>query len=77
VINAVSLPGQAELLQQHAAHGGELRRISIETAAPLGATSALRPAFAVLQWKLVKPSSAPSTLSNAPLTSADRHCNGG
>lgn len=55
VINAVSLDGQATLLQQHAAHGGELRRIAIESATTLGAMTALRPAFAVLQWRLTKP----------------------
>ncbi|HET8938285.1 MAG TPA: precorrin-6y C5,15-methyltransferase (decarboxylating) subunit CbiE [Polyangiales bacterium] len=54
VINAVSLEGQAELMQQHAAHGGELRRIAMESASALGATTGLRPAFAVLQWRLTK-----------------------
>jgi precorrin-6B C5,15-methyltransferase / cobalt-precorrin-6B C5,C15-methyltransferase len=54
VVNAVSLAGQAQLLAQHAAHGGELRRIAIESAAPLGTMTGLRPAFAVVQWRLVK-----------------------
>jgi len=55
VANAVSLAGQAALIQQHAAHGGELRRIAIEASSAVGATSALRPAFAVLQWRYPKP----------------------
>lgn len=54
VINAVSLEGQARLLQEHGARGGELRRISIESAAPLGGMSALRPALPVMQWRMVK-----------------------
>jgi precorrin-6Y C5,15-methyltransferase (decarboxylating) len=55
VANAVSLQGQAALIQQHAAHGGELRRVAIESASALGTTTALRPAFAVLQWRYQKP----------------------
>jgi precorrin-6Y C5,15-methyltransferase (decarboxylating) len=55
VINAVSLSGQAALIERHAALGGELCRISIESAAPLGAMTALRPALPVLQWRIEKP----------------------
>lgn len=54
VVNAVSLAGQAELLRNHAALGGELRRVIVESAAPLGAVVVLRPALAVLQLRLVK-----------------------
>jgi precorrin-6Y C5,15-methyltransferase (decarboxylating) len=53
VINAVALETQARLLEAYARHGGELIRIAIEQAAPLGSMTALRPALAVLQWRLV------------------------
>ncbi|HTU64248.1 MAG TPA: precorrin-6Y C5,15-methyltransferase (decarboxylating) subunit CbiT, partial [Polyangiales bacterium] len=55
VANAVSLEGQAALIEQYAAHGGDLRRIAIESSSALGGTNALRPAFAVLQWRYQKP----------------------
>lgn len=55
VINAVALETQARLLERHTRHGGELCRIAIEVAAPLGAMSALRPSLAVLQYRGIKP----------------------
>jgi precorrin-6B C5,15-methyltransferase / cobalt-precorrin-6B C5,C15-methyltransferase len=53
VVNAVALETQARLLEAYQRHGGELVRIAIEAAAPLGAVTALRPALAILQWRLV------------------------
>jgi precorrin-6Y C5,15-methyltransferase (decarboxylating) len=55
VINAVSLQSEALLLGWYAAHGGELRRLSIETAAELGSMTGWRPAMPVTQWRIVKP----------------------
>jgi precorrin-6B C5,15-methyltransferase / cobalt-precorrin-6B C5,C15-methyltransferase len=55
VVNAVALETQARLLEAYQRHGGELVRVAIEAAAPLGAVTALRPALAVLQWRLVRP----------------------
>jgi len=55
VINAVSLESEARLLGWYAAHGGELRRLSIESAAPLGTMTGWRPAMAVVQWRAWKP----------------------
>jgi precorrin-6Y C5,15-methyltransferase (decarboxylating) len=54
VVNAVALETQARLLEAHARRGGELCRVSIETAAPLGDMTTLRPALAVLQWRIDK-----------------------
>jgi precorrin-6Y C5,15-methyltransferase (decarboxylating) len=54
VINAVALETQAVLLAAYARRGGELCRLSIETAAPLGAMTCFRPALPVLQWRIDK-----------------------
>lgn len=55
VMNAVSLESEALLLQLHGRHGGELRRIAIDKAAPLGTVTAFRRAMAVTQWRYSKP----------------------
>jgi precorrin-6B C5,15-methyltransferase / cobalt-precorrin-6B C5,C15-methyltransferase len=55
VVNAVSLETEARLLAAYAAYGGELRRISIETALPLGSMTGWRPALPVMQWRVSKP----------------------
>lgn len=55
VANAVTLEMEAALLASHANHGGELTRISIERAAPVGSMSGWRPAMPVLQWSWTKP----------------------
>ncbi len=54
VVNAVALETQARLLETYASRGGELCRIAIETAAPLGAMTTFRPALAVVQWRIEK-----------------------
>lgn len=55
VLNAVSLETEALALAAHAKLGGELRRIAIESAAPLGTMTAWRPALPVVQWRIDKP----------------------
>jgi precorrin-6Y C5,15-methyltransferase (decarboxylating) len=55
VINAVAVETQAELMQRHVKLGGELKRISVEHAEPLGAMRGFRPAMAIVQWRGVKP----------------------
>ncbi|HEX4355258.1 MAG TPA: precorrin-6y C5,15-methyltransferase (decarboxylating) subunit CbiE [Polyangiales bacterium] len=54
VMNAVSLETEAQLLESYAAHGGELRRFSIERADKLGSMTGWRSAMPVTQWKVVK-----------------------
>jgi precorrin-6Y C5,15-methyltransferase (decarboxylating) len=54
VVNAVALETEAKLLGAYAERGGELRRLAIATAAPLGTMTAWRPALPVLQWRLQK-----------------------
>jgi precorrin-6Y C5,15-methyltransferase (decarboxylating) len=55
VVNAVALETQVRLVDAHQRYGGELVRIAIEHAAPLGSMTALRPALAVLQWRATRP----------------------
>lgn len=55
VINAVALETEALLYGWHAQFGGELRRISIESCAPLGTLRGMRPAMPVTQWRVDKP----------------------
>lgn len=52
VANAVTLESEALLLQLHATHGGDLRRISIARAEPVGPYRGWRAAMPVTQWSL-------------------------
>jgi precorrin-6Y C5,15-methyltransferase (decarboxylating) len=58
VANAVSLEGETALMRRHDRHGGELVRLSVERAAPLGGTRAFRPAMPVTQLRIRKRSRA-------------------
>jgi len=55
VVNAVTLETEALLIARHAALGGELTRLSVERAKPLGTMVAWQPALPVTQWLWVKP----------------------
>jgi precorrin-6Y C5,15-methyltransferase (decarboxylating) len=55
VANAVTLEGAAALASRHEEHGGELIRIAISRAGPVGGATVLRPMFPVTQLRLVKP----------------------
>jgi precorrin-6B C5,15-methyltransferase / cobalt-precorrin-6B C5,C15-methyltransferase len=55
VVNAATLQTEALVLARHAALGGELIRIAIARAEPVGAMTAFRPALPVTQWRWVKP----------------------
>jgi precorrin-6B C5,15-methyltransferase / cobalt-precorrin-6B C5,C15-methyltransferase len=55
VVNAVTLETEALLIARHAALGGELIRIAISRAAPIGEKSSWRPAMPVTQWVWTKP----------------------
>jgi precorrin-6Y C5,15-methyltransferase (decarboxylating) len=55
VANVVSLAGERALLAWQAAHGGELTRIAISRAAPLGGQDAWRPLLGVIQLAATKP----------------------
>lgn len=55
VANAVTLEMEALLLDQHNRRGGDLIRIALSRAAPVGSMQAWRPAMPVTQWSWVKP----------------------
>ncbi len=66
VAHAVSVEGERVLLDAHAAFGGELARIAVSHAAPIGRYRAFRPAFPVTQFAARKPSVAARRLARAP-----------
>ncbi|MGF7004927.1 precorrin-6y C5,15-methyltransferase (decarboxylating) subunit CbiE [Aminobacter sp. BE322] len=55
VANAVTLEMETRLLARHAALGGELLRLQVSRAAPVGLMTGWRPAMPVTQWSWVKP----------------------
>jgi precorrin-6Y C5,15-methyltransferase (decarboxylating) len=55
VANAVTLEGEAELLAWHARHGGELARLAVSRAEPVGGLHGWRPLMAVTQLVVAKP----------------------
>jgi precorrin-6Y C5,15-methyltransferase (decarboxylating) len=55
VVNAVTVKTEALLLARHGALGGELTRIAISRAGPIGGETGWRPAMPVTQWVWTKP----------------------
>lgn len=55
VASSVTLEMEALLLARHAALGGELTRIAVSRAAPVGSMTGWRPAMPVTQWSWTKP----------------------
>ncbi len=54
VANAVTLNSEAALLALHATHGGDLAKLSVQRAEPLGPGLGWRPHMTVTQWSLIK-----------------------
>jgi len=54
VVHGVTLETEGLLAEAHRRHGGELTRIAVETAAPIGAFTGWTPARTVTQWCLAK-----------------------
>ncbi len=54
VANAVTLESEAQLTALHARHGGDLVRLQVQHAAPVGRYHGWRPAMPVTQWSRVK-----------------------
>lgn len=54
VVNAVTLQTEALLAALHSAHGGDLLRIELARAAPLGGLTGWQPARPVVQWAVVR-----------------------
>ncbi len=55
VVNAVTLETEALLIAWHAALGGDLTRIAIARAEPVGGKTGWHPAMPITQWSFVKP----------------------
>ena len=55
VVNAVTLGTEAILIARHAALGGDLSRIALSRAEPVGGKTGWRPAMPVTQWVWTKP----------------------
>jgi precorrin-6Y C5,15-methyltransferase (decarboxylating) len=55
VANAVTLEGEAALIAWHGEHGGELTRLQVSRADPIGPYHGWRPLMAVTQLKVAKP----------------------
>ncbi|MFD2180659.1 precorrin-6y C5,15-methyltransferase (decarboxylating) subunit CbiE [Rhodoplanes azumiensis] len=55
VVNAVALETEARLFALHAQHGGELLRLQVARAEPVGTMTGWRPAMPVTQWRVRKP----------------------
>jgi precorrin-6Y C5,15-methyltransferase (decarboxylating) len=55
VANAVTLEMEALLIARHAALGGELTRIAVSRAAPIGSMQGWRPAMPITQWSWATP----------------------
>jgi precorrin-6Y C5,15-methyltransferase (decarboxylating) len=58
VANVVTLEGESLLAAARAEHGGELLRLEISHAAPLGGFTGWRPQLPVVQWSCEKPREA-------------------
>ena len=54
VVHGVTLETETLLAKAYADHGGELTRIGVETAAPIGTFTGWTPARAVTQWGWTK-----------------------
>lgn len=54
VANAVTLESEAELIRLHAVHGGDLVKIAVNRAEPVGPYRGWRALMPVTQWSLVK-----------------------
>ncbi|WP_172300197.1 precorrin-6y C5,15-methyltransferase (decarboxylating) subunit CbiE [Pseudoruegeria sp. HB172150] len=54
VANAVTLESEAELLALHKEHGGQLVKLLVHRAEPVGGLTGWRPLMPVTQWSLVK-----------------------
>ncbi|WP_374193054.1 precorrin-6y C5,15-methyltransferase (decarboxylating) subunit CbiE [Streptomyces sp. AV19] len=58
VANTVTLESEALLAERHRRHGGELTRLAVAHAVPVGGFTGWRQAMPVTQWSVVKPAPA-------------------
>jgi len=55
VVNAVTVESEAVVLRWHGDAGGDLTRIAVDRAAPVGGFTGWRPLMPVTQWAVTKP----------------------
>ncbi|MCD9903155.1 precorrin-6y C5,15-methyltransferase (decarboxylating) subunit CbiE [Streptomyces sp. MT29] len=67
VANTVTLESEALLAERHRAYGGELTRLAVAHAVPVGGFTGWRQAMPVTQWSVHKPSAAASLPASAPV----------
>ncbi|MEU8702845.1 precorrin-6y C5,15-methyltransferase (decarboxylating) subunit CbiE [Streptomyces sp. NPDC048680] len=60
VANTVTLESEALLTEQYRRHGGELVRLAVAHAVPVGGFTGWRQAMPVTQWSVRKPSTSPT-----------------
>ncbi|WP_312018498.1 precorrin-6y C5,15-methyltransferase (decarboxylating) subunit CbiE [Streptomyces sp. I05A-00742] len=68
VANTVTLESEALLAERHRRHGGELVRLSVAHAVPVGSFTGWRQAMPVTQWSVVKRGPGPGVESGAVIT---------
>lgn len=66
VVHAVTLETEQRLLACHREHGGELTRLAVEHAEPIGTFTGWTPARPVVQWSATKPAAGPGTGPGTP-----------
>jgi precorrin-6Y C5,15-methyltransferase (decarboxylating) len=67
VANAISLEAAARLVEFRRRHGGDLTRLAVSRAGPVGKLSAFRALMDVTQYIGLKASFQPSAFSHQPL----------
>ena len=55
VANAVTLQSEASLIARHTIHGGDLMRMMVSRADPIGGSNGWRPMMPITQWTVTRP----------------------
>ncbi|GHH70735.1 precorrin-6Y C5,15-methyltransferase [Streptomyces sulfonofaciens] len=71
VVNTVTLESEALLADAHRRYGGELVRLAVAHAVPVGTFTGWRQAMPVTQWAATKPEDGRDPAGNPPPSSAD------
>lgn len=72
VVNTVTLESEAVLTERYRRHGGELVKLAVAHAVPVGGFTGWRQAMPVTQWSVTKPHPTTSTTTQTRTsTSAD------
>ncbi|WP_051807047.1 bifunctional cobalt-precorrin-7 (C(5))-methyltransferase/cobalt-precorrin-6B (C(15))-methyltransferase [Streptomyces sp. NRRL F-2664] len=61
VVNTVTLESEAVLAERHRRHGGDLVKLAVAHAVPVGGFTGWRQAMPVTQWSVAKPAAAPQS----------------